>query len=270
MAILRAVGARPLQVFGLLLGEAFLLTLLGIASARAIGAVVVRILRSVLGGVLVPELATPDVEPAAEAAYGIATGLLRSIAVNVIWGAVVLIPLSWLISPTRSGESARAFLAVPFGRYPGATFALLGLVALVFLLMGAGDQRGFLVRLMIVVLAGIGAWFFRQRLVEAYPEADFGEGLSEFRDRSREKLGELWARRPKSLPGRKSGDGAGEPGAPAAKTEVLPVSPEPAAPADAETTRLDQLDRLAGMHERGVLTDEEFAEEKRRLLGGGG
>lgn len=244
------------------------MTLLWIAAALIIGALIVLILRSVLGGVLVPELATPDVEPAAEAAYGIATDLLRSIAWNVIWGAILLIPLSWLISPTKSGESARSFLAVPFGRYPGATFALLGLVALIFLLMGAGDQRGFLVRLMIVVLAGIAAYFFRQRLVEAYPDASFGGGLRDFGDRSRETLQDLWSRRPKNLPGRGSGDG--EPDAGGEETEVLPASPVPADPAEAETTRLDQIDRLADMHERGVLTDEEFAAEKRRLMGGGG
>ncbi len=185
------------------------LTLLWIAGALIMGALIVLILRSVLGGILVPELATPDVQPAADAAYGIATGLLSSIAWTVIWSAILLVPVSWLLSPTRSGESARAFLAVPFGRYPGATFALLGLVAFIFLLMGAGDQRGFLVRLMIVILAGIAAFFFRRRLVEAYPDASFGGGISEFRDRSREKAKELWSK----LPGRND-DGAGEPAAP--------------------------------------------------------
>lgn len=244
------------------------LTLLWIAGALIMGALIVLIVRSVLGGILVPELATPDVQPAADAAYGIATGLLSSIAWTVIWSAILLVPLSWLISPTTSGESARAFLAVPFGRYPGATFALLGLVAFIFLLMGAGDQRGFLVRLMIVILAGIAAFFFRQRLVEAYPDADFGGGLGDFSDRSREKAKELWSRRPKR-------DGTGEPdelsgpdARGAAQTEV-PVDTPPPPAADPETTRLDHLDRLGTLHERGVLSDEEFAAEKRRVMGGG-
>jgi len=245
------------------------LTLLWVAGALILGALIVLILRSVLGGILVPELATPDVQPAADAAYGIATGLLSSIAWTVIWSAILLIPLSWLLSPTKSGESARAFLAVPFGRYPGATFALLGLVAFVFLLMGAGDQRGFLVRLMIVFLAALGAFFFRQRLVEAYPDAGFSDSLGGFADNSREKAKELWSKRPRRSAGPDSEAEAGPAGSGSAETRVMPATP-PSGSADPETARLDQIDRLAAMHERGVLTDEEFAEEKRRLMGGGG
>ena len=134
--------------------------------------------------------------------------------------------------------------------------------------MGAGDQRGFLVRLMIVILAGIAAFFFRKRLVEAYPDASFGGGIGEFGDRSREKAKELWSKRPRSLPGRGSSDESGSSEGASAETGVLPTGVSGQA-ADPETARLDQLDRLAGMRDRGVLTDEEFAEEKRRLMGGG-
>jgi phage shock protein C len=35
-------------------------------------------------------------------------------------------------------------------------------------------------------------------------------------------------------------------------------------------TMSDELDRLAALHERGTLTDEEFARAKARLLGAGG
>jgi hypothetical protein len=170
-------------------------------------------------------------------------------------------------------------LAVPFGRYPGATFGLLGLAAFIFLLMGANDQREFLIRLTIVILAGLGAFFFRRTLVEAYPDAGV-EGLGDFGDRARAKAEDLWSKRPKSFPGRKGGGEAGQgadapaaapaaAGAPAptgdsaAETAVLPAA------ADPETARLDQLERLADMHGRGILNDEEFASEKRRIMGDG-
>jgi len=39
-------------------------------------------------------------------------------------------------------------------------------------------------------------------------------------------------------------------------------------PAEAEDTRLQRLERLGSLREKGVLTDEEFAAEKARLLGG--
>ena len=39
---------------------------------------------------------------------------------------------AWLISPTKAAGSTRKFLAVPYGRYPGAVYAVLGLVAFIF------------------------------------------------------------------------------------------------------------------------------------------
>ncbi len=39
-------------------------------------------------------------------------------------------------------------------------------------------------------------------------------------------------------------------------------------PTDGEDARLGRLERLASMHEKGILTDEEFAAEKQRVLGG--
>lgn len=46
-------------------------------------------------------------------------------------------------------------------------------------------------------------------------------------------------------------------------------SPPPAAPPPTlgGSSRVDELARLADLHERGVLDDEEFAMEKRRILG---
>jgi hypothetical protein len=54
------------------------------------------------------------------------------------------------------------------------------------------------------------------------------------------------------------------PGVDTAHPAAAPV----AASGPAGGDRIEQLERLAGLHERGVLTDEEFAAEKRRILGG--
>ena len=51
---------------------------------------------------------------------------------------------------------------------------------------------------------------------------------------------------------------------PGAAVPGTPADPSAGAPAG---DRIDQLERLAGLHERGVLNDEEFAAEKRRILG---
>ncbi len=45
---------------------------------------------------------------------------------------------------------------------------------------------------------------------------------------------------------------------------AAPAAPAPAAPAP---SMIDQLSELATLHERGALTDEEFAAAKTKLLG---
>jgi hypothetical protein len=87
------------------------------------------------------------------------------------------------------------------------------------------------------------------------------------KQRMKAKAGNAWAERPRNLPKPTFGKGAArsgeaEPGA----TAVMPAAPEP----DPETRRLDRLERLAEMHKKGVLTDEEFAEEKARARRSGG
>jgi hypothetical protein len=241
------------------------LTVLWIAITLIIASILILVIRSVAGGILVPELADTDVQPAAQAAYDIGTQLLKSIAWTVIWSSVLLIIGSWLISPNQAAVSSRKFLAAPFGRYPAAVYSLLGLVSLIFLLMGAGDQRGFIVRLAIVVMVVTGTYFFRRQLMLENPDADFS-GVNDFFEKSKVKARDAWANRPKdiskNLPkfgGDKSGGSVGD-----SETKVMPAVPA-AAPVDPETSRLDRLERLAALHKSGALTDEEFAEEKARL-----
>ena len=258
------------------------LTLLWLAVTLVVVALLVLVLRSVAGNILVPELATPDVQPAAHAAWDIATQLLKSIAWTVIWSSVLLLALAWLIAPTTPSARVREFLAVPFGRYPGVTFGVLGLVAFIFLLMGAGDGREFLVRLEIVILAGVGAWFFRRQMMLEFPDADYS-GLREFGERTRDKAKDAWAGRPKNISMPKFGGKSQEPGdgktgpggeaaaapGPEAETAVLPAATEAAAPAAPQSSRLDQLEQLGRLKDAGVLDEEEFAAEKKRILGGG-
>ncbi|MFF3391911.1 SHOCT domain-containing protein [Streptomyces sp. NPDC002669] len=50
-------------------------------------------------------------------------------------------------------------------------------------------------------------------------------------------------------------------------TPASPPSPEPAASGDAMDSRIAQLKELAQLKEQGVLTDDEFAAQKSRILG---
>jgi len=49
--------------------------------------------------------------------------------------------------------------------------------------------------------------------------------------------------------------------------DAAPPPPPAAAPASGEDDRIAQLERLAGLREKGILTDEEFAAEKAKILG---
>ncbi|MFE5806974.1 SHOCT domain-containing protein [Streptomyces sp. NBC_01232] len=55
----------------------------------------------------------------------------------------------------------------------------------------------------------------------------------------------------------------------AAQQQAPPPPPPPpaAAPADDMTAKIEQLKQLSTLKEQGVLTEAEFAEQKRRLLG---
>ncbi|AKR54968.1 hypothetical protein XM25_03925 [Devosia sp. H5989] len=57
---------------------------------------------------------------------------------------------------------------------------------------------------------------------------------------------------------------AGGSSAPAAGAP--PATPEPAAPAGLSQEAMAQLEKLADLHKSGILTDEEFAAQKARIL----
>ena len=233
------------------------LALIWTAAALITGAILVLVARAIGKGYAVDSLATPDLVPAADSAYSIGTQLLASFAWSTIWGAIFLLLLAWLASPASSSVAARRFLAVPFGRFPGATFGLLGLVGLVFLLLGAGNQRIFLVHLLIVLLLGVAAYPFRRELMAEHPDADAPE-FGKLVERGREKARGVWSRRPKEVPGKGYLDER------KARREQAASA---ASQSEAETERLAQLERLGKLHETGVLSDEEFTEEKTRILG---
>ena len=49
--------------------------------------------------------------------------------------------------------------------------------------------------------------------------------------------------------------------------EAPPAPQPPPAPAPAPSPMIDQLNQLAALHQQGVLSDEEFAAAKAKLLG---
>ena len=228
----------------------------GIGLVAAGFAVIVA--REIAGGIVVDQLVTDEgVKPASEAAWSISTSLMTSIATTVIVVGVLFGIAGWLASPTSSARSCRRVLAPVLSEYVAFVYAGLAIVVgIYFLSAPTQNLRAFLTTLAIAGLAAFGIHELRKQSSEEFPDADFGDAFGRARERvagavKDANLGERAAKL--RLPEmRKPGTGAAA--APAAGDE---------------DTRLANLERLATLHEKGVLTDEELAAEKARILGSG-
>ncbi len=222
----------------------------------------VIVARHIAGGIVVGQLvAVESAKPAANATWTIATSLMTSIATTVIVVGVLFAIAGWLGSPAKSARTSRRVLAPILRDYPAYVYTALAIVVCIYFL-GAPSQnlRSFLTTLIIAGMAAFGIHELRKQSELEFPDAGFNEVFGRTRDRmvGAVKDANLGERASKlRLPEkRKGGEGAAASEAPTATL-----------PADSEDARLERLERLAGLHEKGVLTDEEFAAEKARVLG---
>jgi hypothetical protein len=221
----------------------------------------VIVFRQVAGGIVVGQLVSEDsVKPAAEAAWSIGTSLMTSIATTVIIVGVLFGIAGWLASPTGSARSTRRGIAPILREYPAYVYAGLAiLVGIYFLSAPTQNLRSFLTTLVIAGLAAFGVHELRKQAGEEFPEASYGDVVGRTKDKvvGAVKDANLGERASKlRLPEMRKPNG--ESGSEAPTTTM---------PTDAEDARLARLERLASLHEKGILTDEEFATEKQRMLG---
>ena len=225
----------------------------------------VIVFRQVAGGIVVGQLVEEDsVKPAAEAAWSIGTSLMTSIATTVIIIGVLFGIAGWLASPTGSARSTRRAIAPPLREYPAYVYAGLAiLVGIYFLSAPTQNLRSFLTTLVIAGLAAFGIHELRKQTAEEFPDASYGDVVG----RTKEKV--VGAVKDANLGERASKLRLPEMRKPAAPpTKDTSEAPTTTMPADDEDARLARLERLATLHEKGVLTDEELAAEKKRVLGG--
>jgi hypothetical protein len=217
----------------------------------------VIVFREVAGGIVVGQLVEEEsVKPAAEAAWSIGTSLMTSIATTAIVIGVLFGIAGWLASPTGSARSTRRVLAPTLREHVPYVYAGLAIVVCIYFLQAPTQNlRSFLTTLVIAGLAAFGIHELRKQAAEEYPDADYAEVFGRTKDRVVDavKDANLGERASKlRLPEMRKPSGAGESSAPAA---------------DGQDARLARLERLATLHEKGVLTDEELAAEKARVLG---
>jgi hypothetical protein len=140
---------------------------------------------------------------------------------------------AWLMSPHRSSVATRRALTPILRDYPIWVGSVFVLIAAIYVVSGVDSTRAILTRGLLMAMAGFGLFELRRKSIVEFPDATIGELPARIRTR----VSSIWRGR------------------------------ERAAPAP-EDKRLERLERLASLHERGTLSDEEFESEKAALLAG--
>ncbi|MGN6816814.1 MAG: SHOCT domain-containing protein [Solirubrobacterales bacterium] len=230
----------------------------------------VVVFRHVAGGIVVGQLVTNDsVKPAGEAVWSIGTSLMTSIATTVIVIGVLFLAAGWLASPNTGARGVRRFLAPTLRLHPAFVYTGLAIVVCIYFLSAPTQGlRSFLTTLIIAGMAAFGIHELQKQTEEEFPEATYDEVFGGTRDKVvsavrdaniPERVGEQAAKlRLPEVRRRPPEHGAGM--GPEAPTATMPVNEEDA--------RLQRLEKLAELREKGILTDDEFAAEKARLLNG--
>jgi hypothetical protein len=195
--------------------------------------IAVLVTRSLAGTAVVDSLTTTAAaEPAANAAWGIGTSLLRDSGVAMIGYGIVIVFGAWLAGPGSVGATARRAITPLLRERAIAYVVLAAIVGLVFWWSPTESWRRPVPSLILIALLVAGLEALRWQAVTDFPEETW-ERRSE---RWRASLARVRKREP---------------------TTPKAVSGE---------DRLQQLERLARLGEAGVLTPEELEREKARIL----
>jgi hypothetical protein len=218
----------------------------------------VIVARHIAGGIVVDQLVSAEsAKPAGEAAWSIATSLMTSIATTVIVIGVLFAAAGWLASPTGAARAVRRVIAPALRDYSAYVYTGLAIVVgIYFLSSPTQGLRSFVTTLIIAAMAAFGIHELRKQTAEEYPEAQFNDTFGGTRDRV------VSAVKGANIPERASKLRLPEMRRPPAEAEAATG----VLPADDEDARLQRLERLAALRDKGILTEEEFGAEKSRLL----
>jgi hypothetical protein len=228
----------------------------------------VVVVRHIAGGIVVDQLVKDEsVKPAGEAAWSIGTSLMTSIATTVIVVGVLFLAAGWLASPTGGARATRRYLAPTLRLHSAYVYAGLAILVCFYFLSGpTHGLRAFVTTLLVAAMAAAGIHELRKQTEAEFPEATYDETFGRTRDKVvdavkdaniSEKVGEQASKL--RLPEMRRPDKDGSP------SDEAPTATMAASNEDA---RLERLERLGALRDKGILTDEEFAAEKARLLGG--
>ncbi len=203
--------------------------------------------RAALKGPFVDSLApTQDARVPAEHAWDIATSLLQSFASSVVIFGIGFVVASFLASPAGAAVGIRRAAAPTLRDRPGivwSTFAALTLV--VVIIWPPSGSRQLVLTLLLIVLAAVWLEEVRRKTAREFPGAKKGDWMKSMRRRARRATRET---------GRRVGSAVRE------LTDDNGTHPDDA--------KLERLEKLGELKEKGLLTATEFREQKKKILSG--
>jgi hypothetical protein len=194
---------------------------------------------------------SPSNRPAAHAAWSIGTSLLYDIAIALAAYGLVLVAAAWLAGRTRAAIFARRALAPWLRDHKVASYATAEGILLLIVLWGPTPAtRKVLPVIGFALLVAFGVYLLARDTAQEFPHARAGEAIAALR----RGLRRGWRGAVRGAP---DGALAGSSGA----------WPSSRGDRNSHQSRIDALERLTNLHERGALTDEEFASEKSLVVG---
>ncbi len=206
--------------------------------------------RRIAGNAIVDGLVASDsVRPAAHDAWNIGTSLLYDIAVALVVYGIVLVAAAWLAGDTRAAVAVRRALAPDLRERPARVYGAVGGVFLLLLLWGPTPAfRQVTTIIGFIVLIALGVHALRRQTAVEFPDAQVGDATHRLR---------AWVDARRHHDHAALGHGARQPAADATGRFARD-----------DNSQLAQLERAASLHDRGVLTDAEFAAQKSAIMNG--
>lgn len=198
--------------------------------------------RRVAGNLIVNGLVKDSANrPAAHQAWTILTSLLYDIGAAVVVYGLVLVVATWLAGHTRPATALRRALAPSLRERPAVAYIAVYAALLLVILWGptpATRQLPYII--VFIVLLALGVAALGRQTAQEFPEAQSGDTARSVRAWYAQRGG-----------------------------VAISSAAAGAAVQGHQGDRVAGLERLASLHDRGLLTDEEFTAEKAALKEGG-